>query len=403
MRQWIISLTVLLIIVSCSSQDEKFQIKQKIQRIENGLIEFKPGTSDSAQPAEKMALSERMVFHKIPGVSIAVINDYKIDWTKAYGVIKAGRDTAVTTGTFFEAASTTKLLVSAIALGLVEQGKLNPDEDINKQLKSWKIPENHFTQERKVTLRLLLTHRAGLNRPEGGFSWEDSSSPTIVQVLKGELPARNQAAVIEYVPGTKWQYSNFGYIVIQLLLEDVLGKPLAQIARETVFESLGMKSSTLVYPLNAELKNKEAVPHDVEGKAHEPVMHPTALAQGGLITTPSDLARFAIELMRAYQGQSKRVLSQEMVRKMFHRELDLDPKILGVPLGAGLGVFLHGKGQHFSFLHPGDNYPGASCWLVGFPGSGKGAVIMTNGAKGNLLAMEILAAIANEYNWPTDQ
>ena len=92
-----------------------------------------------------------------------------------------------------------------------------------------------------------------------------------------------------------------------------------------------------------------------------------------------------------------------MVSKMFRRELDLDPAILGVPLGEGLGVLLFGKGENFSFLHPGDNLPGASSWLMGFPDSANGIVVMTNGAMGNLLAMEIVAAIINEYRWPAVQ
>jgi CubicO group peptidase (beta-lactamase class C family) len=74
-------------------------------------------------------------------------------------------------------------------------------------------------------LRRLLTHQSGLNRPEGGFGYEDGRSPSLAQVLKGKAPADSKAAVVEYIPGTEHQYSNMGYIVIQLLLEDVLGKP----------------------------------------------------------------------------------------------------------------------------------------------------------------------------------
>lgn len=185
-----------------------------------------------------------------------------------------------------------------------------------------------------------------------------------------------------------------------MVLEDILGKPFPQIAQETVFQPLKMRSSTLVYPLRAELKAKEAVPHDAEGIAHEPSMPPTAVAHGGLMTTPSDLARLTVELMRAYQGQSGRVLSSEMARRLFHPELDLDANILGVPISDGLGTFICGKGQNFLFLHPGSNYPGATCWLIGSPESGKGAIIMTNGAMGDLLSMEIITAIRNEYNWP---
>lgn len=119
------------------------------------------------------------------------------------------------------------------------------------------------------------------------------------------------------------------------------------------------------------------------------------------MTTPSDLALFTIELMRAYRGESAKIMSKEMVRKMFQAEVDLDPAILGVPLKDGLGVLLFVNAeQKIVFGHPGDNYPGATCWQLGVPGTGQGVVIMTNGLKGNLLAMEIFGAIKKEYNWP---
>lgn len=407
MRKLIVSMTVLLAIVSCSPQKARLDIEQRMQNIENGLVEFTSPKivfqADSSNIQNTQTLSKRMAHYKVPGVSIAVINDNKIEWAKGYGVIKAESGAAVTPDTYFEAASTTKLLTSVITLHFVEQKRLDLDEDINTYLKSWKIPANDFTREKKVTLRLLLTHQAGINRPDGMFSWEDGSVPSLVQVLKGEPPAQNKPAVVEFVPGSKWQYSNMGYVVIQMVLEDVLGKPFPQIAQETVFRPLGMKSSTLVYPLRAELKAAEAVPHDAEGKAHEPGMIPTAVAHAGLMTTPSDLALFTVELMRAYQGRSDRILSSEMARRLFHLELELDPNMFGVALAEGLGVFLHGEGQNISFLHPGGNYPGSNCWLIGFPEVGKGAAIMTNGAMGEVLAIEILAAIKNEYGWPTDQ
>jgi len=185
-----------------------------------------------------------------------------------------------------------------------------------------------------------------------------------------------------------------------LLLEDVTRRPLDEIAREMVFEPLGMRHSTFVHPLPAGAGYTEASPHDGEGVARQPKLHPTAVGNGGLMTTPADLARFTIELMKAYMGESETILSRNMVRRMFGKELDLDPAILGFPMSEGLGVFLRGEGRALEFLHPGDNIPGSSCWLVGYPETGQGAVIMANGAKGNMLAMEILPAIAKEYGWP---
>jgi CubicO group peptidase (beta-lactamase class C family) len=380
-------------------REEKAQLSQRIKNVENGLVEFKPG----APPGKKKwTLAERMAAHRIPGVSIAVIDENKVDWAKAYGFLRAGGDAVVTPESIFQAASTTKVVTAALVLHFVDKGKIDLDRDVNAYLKSWQVPENDFTKQKKVTLRLLLTHQSGL--PATNFPHDEKAgAPTLVQVLKGEFPAGNKPAVVEYLPGSKWQYSNIGYVVLQQILEDVSGKPFTRLAQEVVFEPLGMKSSTMFYPLEAEMRSREAMPHDEQGKAGEPGLPPSALAQGGLLTTPSDLARLTIELINAYQGRSSRLLSQEAVRRMFHKETDIDPRIFGFPVGQGLGVMLMGEGKGFSFAHPGSNYPGTTCWLVGYPELGKGAVIMANGANGDMLSLEILPAIANGYGWPPNE
>jgi CubicO group peptidase (beta-lactamase class C family) len=340
-----------------------------------------------------------MAFYKVPGVSITVINDNRIEWAKGYGVLKAGASVPVTPGSLFEAASTTKAVIAAIVLGLVQEGKLDLDKDVNLYLKSWHVAENDLTRQRKVTLRLLLTHRAGL--PMTNFPYDDNGAPpTLLQVLKGEAPAGNKAAVVELLPGGKWQYSNIGYVVIQQLLEDVLGKPLERIARERVFAPLAMDSSTFAYPLDREKKKNEALPHDEQGAAGTPAMHPAALAQGGLMTTPSDLARFACDLLQAHDGRSKGLLAPATVRAMLTKQVDLDPRLFGFPVAEGLGVFVAGSGRGLSFSHPGQNYPGATSWLIAYPELGQGAVIMTNGAKGDLLTLEIISGLAAAYGWP---
>ncbi len=405
MRTFIITVVLLVAMVSTLYGGESATVEQRIKAVENGLIEFTAPANmlaPAADGAGTHALAERMAHYKIPGVSIAVINDFKIEWAKGYGVTWVGEGTPVTTGTLFEAASTSKLVVSAITLHYVENGLLDLDEDVNKKLKSWKIPENDFTKKEKVTLRRLLTHQAGLNRPDGGFSWEEGRMPTLVQTLSGEAPAENDPAVVEVAPGTEWRYSNLGYIVIQQLLEDVTGQPFADIARDVIFEPLGMTSSTFKVPLDAGAKRKKALPHDPEGSAHDPEMHVNAVANGGLITTPTDLAIFTNELILAWHGRSDRILSQKTARAMFASELDIDPVVLGVPLKEGLGVLLFGDGAARVFLHPGDNAPGTSSWLMGYPETGNGIIVMANGAMGNLLAMEIVAAVITTYAWPVD-
>ena len=373
---------------------------QRIRDVENGLVAFAPGAPpDPGQAPKLMTLAERMAFYKVPGVSIAVIDQGGIEWAKGYGVLKAGSPAPVTTASLFEAASTTKAVVVAIVLKLVQDGKLDLDADVNRYLKSWRIAENEFTKAQKVTLRLLLTHRAGL--PVTNFPYDEKGAPpTLVQVLRGEAPASNKAAAVELTPGSKWQYSNIGYVVVQRVLEDVLGQPLEAIAREWVFAPLGMVDSTFAYPLAPARHEDEALPHDEAGAAQPPAMHPSALAQGGLMTTPTDLARFVCELLLAYHGRSQRLLNQASVQRMIAKELDLDPRLFGFPVAEGLGVFVSSSGANLSFSHPGNNYPGATCWLLAFPGRLQGAVIMTNGAGGELLTLELIASLSAAYSWP---
>jgi CubicO group peptidase (beta-lactamase class C family) len=405
-RKLMFTVAVVLTSISCASETTQLQTDMRPRNVESGLVPFTTPMAmfqpDSSVTHDSEGLPERMAHYNVPGVSIAVINDNKVDWAKGYGVIKSGSNTSVTTESLFQAASTSKLVTAVIVLHFIETGALGLDDDVNMYLSSWKVPESDLTRDTGITVRHLLTHQSGL--PATNFDHDATMGyPTLVQVLNGEQPALNEAAEVEYLPGTLWQYSNLGCLVIQQLLEDILGKPFPQIAQETIFDPIGMKSSSFAYPLKSELQAREAIPHDAEGIAREPAMHLTALAHGGLMTTPSDLARFAIDLMLAYQGQSGRVLSQQMVRQLFHKELDLDPRMFGVPLGEGLGVFLYGEGRYFLFAHPGSNMPGTNCWLIGSPESGKGTIVMTNGANGELLSMEIVAAVIREYQWRIGQ
>jgi len=400
MRKLIATMTVFLIAISCS-QKEPNQVEQRIHRIENGLIEFKSPEGmlhpDSEQLANPKMLVERMEHYKTPGVSIAVINDYRIEWTKAYGTLDVNTGAPVTTETIFEAASTSKFITAVMALNFVQKGLIALDTNVNDYLKSWQIPDNEFTKDEKVTLRRILTHRAGM--PTTNFDYdEDVGIPTLLDVLNGRSPALNKPAIPALVPGEQWQYSNVAYDIIQLMLEDVSGKPFQQIAEEIIFEPLGMSNTAFIYPLDSEKKKYEAMPHDTEGISRKPAMHLTAFAHGNLTTTPTDLAKFTLEIMLSYQGKSKRILSQTMTKQLVNKESDIDQKNFPLPLSEGLGVFLMGEGKDLVFTHPGSNFPGLNCWLIGWPKRGTAAVIMTNGEQGFMLAMEIISAINHEYN-----
>src|SRR5215510_16309671 len=133
-------------------------VAERIQRVENGLL---PAVMIKGQTTA-MKLAERMAHYKVPGLSVAVINEGKIEWARGYGVVEKEGGKSVTADTLFLAGSISKPVAALAALLLVEQGKLDLDEDVNLKLKTWKVPENDFTKEKKVTLRGLVTHNAGL-------------------------------------------------------------------------------------------------------------------------------------------------------------------------------------------------------------------------------------------------
>jgi uridine kinase len=111
---------------------------------------------------QTMNLLDRMDYYHVKGVSLAVINDGKIDWADTYGIADVENGEKLTTNTLFQAGSISKTITALGILYLVQEGLLSLDEDVNKYLKSWRIPENNFTKNEKVTLRRILSHSAGL-------------------------------------------------------------------------------------------------------------------------------------------------------------------------------------------------------------------------------------------------
>jgi CubicO group peptidase (beta-lactamase class C family) len=320
-------------------------VAARIQRVENGLL---PDVRIQGRTPLRMALADRMRHYGAPGVSLAVINDGRIEWARGYGLREIGSSAPVTSTTLFQAGSISKPVAAMGALRLVQEGKLQLDEDVNRRLVSWKVPENEFTTEQKVTLRRLLSHTAGLTVQGFPGYAVDAPVPTLVQVLNGEKPANTPAIRVDIVPGSKYRYSGGGYCVMQQLVVDVTGKSFPQFMRETVLTRLGMKHSTYEQPLPPGRANDAATGYLPGGRAVPGKWHIyPEMAAAGLWTTPSDLARFAIEIQRSFAGKSRKVLSPEMTRQMLTRQIN--------NVGVGLGLGLEGEGHSARFAKDGRN------------------------------------------------
>ncbi|HEX8197006.1 MAG TPA: serine hydrolase domain-containing protein [Pyrinomonadaceae bacterium] len=133
-----------------SSESEKSQdqptVSERIQRVENGLL---PPFQIKGESTAKMNISDRMKHYKVPGISVAVINNGKIEWQRSYGVKEAGKNDPVSVDTMFQAASISKPIAAMAALKMVQDGKLSLDEDVNKKLVSWKCRKMNLPRKRK--------------------------------------------------------------------------------------------------------------------------------------------------------------------------------------------------------------------------------------------------------------
>jgi CubicO group peptidase (beta-lactamase class C family) len=277
-------------------------------------------------------------------------------------------------------------------LHLAELGKLNLDTDVNQYLKTWRVPANAFTEKTKVTLRELLTHTAGITVHGFPGYASDATRPNLVQVLNGEKPANTPAIFVDTVPGTNWRYSGGGFVIAQLLLEDVTTQAFPKLMHDLVLAPIGMTRSTYEQPLPLNRMAEAAMPYHPDGQQVPggPHVYPE-MAPAGLWTTPSDLARYAMEVQKALAGKSNTVLSVAMARQMLTAGKN----------HWGLGVETGGGAEHPYFMHSGAN-EGFQCELVAYD-NGDGAVIMTNSDSGGQLATEIVRTIAHEYGWPDFQ
>jgi CubicO group peptidase (beta-lactamase class C family) len=360
-----------------------------IRKVENGLVR---DVKDGSQPP--MNIEERMKALKVPGLSIAVVKDFRLDWSKSYGVRDARNADQVTDETLFQVASITKCMGAVVALRLVQDGVLDLDKDVNAYLNRWKVPENEFSAVEKVTLRRLLSHTAGLT--VSGFRGyaEGEAVPDIFQVLDGLPPANNAPIRVDRVPGSGYRYSGGGYTVLQLLLEDVTGRPLSKLANEYVFEPAGMTRSTICPACEKPSKGEPSMGHSTDKAGNVATFKGYAFLQGGsscceLWTTASDLARFIIAVQRALRGDPGSILSGDMARAMLSPEKD-GP--------AGLGFFVMRRGGAVYFNHDGGNI-GFVARFIGHPERGYGFAVTINSDSPASLLSEITNAVAVAYGW----
>jgi len=368
------------------------EIQNRITSVENNLRQW---TKIEGQP--ELTLEERMKHYHVNGISIAVIEDFKIDWAKGYGWADSLTRRPVNTSTLFQVGSISKAINGLGILNLVEKGKLDLHKDINEYLISWKFPYDSLSRGKKITLANLLTHTAGLSG-HGFPGYEISDTvPSLFEILNGVPPANTKAIRSEFEPSLKYKYSGGGTTISQLIIQDVMQQPYHQFMRRTIFDPLGMRTSSYEQPPSAANKNLLATGYRSNGKAVPGNYHIyPEQAAAGLWSNPKELAAYVIEIQQSLLGKSNRILSKEMTTTYV---TPYNTKYI-TPYPdeeVALGVFNRKVGNIRYFTHDGSDR-GFKAKFIGSIEHGYGAVLMINSDSTEILE-EVVNSIAFTYNW----
>lgn len=346
------------------------------------------GAKAAAAPAKTIETDwlNLMKANNVPGMAVARIEHGRIKWVRGFGLARREGNVPVTAATRFQAASISKPVAALGALRLVEQGRLSLDAPVLPLLRSWR-PSQPSKAWDKITLRMLVTHSAGLT--VHGFPGYAANAPlpTLAQIIDGVPPANSEAVRPEYPSGI-WRYSGGGIILMQMLMSDVTGKSFTALMKELVLDPLGMRDSSYLQPPTDDRNCAFAYRADgqpVEGHWH---VYPEQAA-AGLWTTPRDLARFAIALL---PGQLPSDAPADLKKAA---ALILTPQLEAQGHAFGLGLMLNAPGKRFRFSHGGSN-EGFQCLMAGFPDTGEGVAVMTNGDNGAKLAYAVATALTGE-------
>ncbi|MFB3131413.1 MAG: serine hydrolase domain-containing protein [Rhodothermales bacterium] len=285
------------------------------------------------QPADVSAFLDaffeaQMEALHVPGAVFLMVRDSTILVAKGYGYadLEANRRVDPAT-TLFQVASVSKLFTATAVMLMVEQGQVNLDADVNQYLQTLQV-EHAF--EEPVTLAYLLTHTAGFDERNIGYAARDAVSVRpLGTYLADRMPPRTIA------PGTVISYSNHGFGLAGLLVEDVSGEGFARYIEKRILYPLGMQKSTFDLPLPDSLAPHLARGYRWTGETYEPLplLFRNVPPAGALSVTANDMARFVIAHLNNGRYGNTQLLKEATALEMHRQQFTHHPRLPGMAYG----------------------------------------------------------------------
>jgi len=298
----IIYLLIILIVTSANCQTSKIALTKKI---------------DYSFLTDSLNIDQQLEKYKLAGFSVVVFENYEIVYSNQFGVKSIDSKDKIDQNTAFSTASISKPITALLCFMLEEKGLLNLDAPVDPYLKRWHLPKSKFTENISPTWRQFLNHTAGTTQDGFEDHYEGEAIPTLKQSLLGQIPRYDKEIEFLFTPGTSWQYSGGGYTIIQMALEDTFDKSMAELAREYIFSPLGLKNTTMIQPNENGFLPNVALVHDKDGKVIKTGLPVTPqVAPSGMWSTPTDLAKFSIEMQNALRNKNNKVISHNVAKKV---------------------------------------------------------------------------------------
>jgi len=361
--------------------DKSLKSKVQLEKQIIGKVKF------LEEPENFSTIANKMVDYKIPALSLAVINDGKIEWADTYQN-PGFSEQNLNSSSIFQAASLSKPVTFFAALRMHTAGEIDLDENIENYVESYQLPQGKQTSENPVTFRNIFAHTSGIT--SGGYQGyaKDLPIPSDIDVLKGNEGVNSPKIEVISTPNEILAYSGGGYTLAEVALQGIFNEEFSTIMNQWVLEPIGMKNSQFTQPLQPSDSSKVAKGYTSNGVVLDGGWrnHPEQAA-AGLWSNATDLAKFLIEIYKGYQGKST-VFSKSEIQSILNQERD----------GHIYGLIVDRSENGFAITHYGGN-AGYRTGMTIDLNTGKGLVYLINSDNGGALGNELLLSASQLYNW----
>jgi CubicO group peptidase (beta-lactamase class C family) len=352
-----------------------------ISKIDKALLNVIPDLNQKIRIIEKFT-PELMKELSVPGVSISLITENKISYSKSFGAADADNKSQVNDNTLFEACSMSKPVFTLIVLHLVEKGLIDLDKPLYNYLPELFISDDE-DYSKQITARMILSHTSGMP------NWR-----------KGD-EERNPPLPLYFKPGTKFSYSGEGIYYLQRVVEKITNQSLETYARQNLFDKLELKSTSFVW--DEKFDEQIATGHNAKGECNERRKYLHSNAAYTLYTTPNEYSKIVLEIIKTDDSLADHFLTKKTIDEMLSHQVRVDTREVIDRPGRNYGLFaFRGFGWAIDstatgdvIYHSGANQTGFRCYSQFSQKDKSGIVIMTNGENGSELWQRLIKEIGD--------